>query len=120
MIAKLRMAMVTAAVVAAVAAVAVAPSAGFAQTCDTPQSGTATVRTCSAVASVGTLTVNKLGTLALSSVATVALTSPVSADYDATLKAEPSTNTRTATIKANAPWSLGVAPNTASNPPYWT
>lgn len=100
-----------------------APALAGAQ-CTTPSSATSTVRTCSVIVSsnspVGDWVVNRLGTMRLSSVATLALTTPTTAAYDANTLQEPSGNARTATITANAPWTLSVKSNTASLPSYWT
>ena len=56
----------------------------------------------------------KLGTLTLSSNADISIPSPDGSTYDGT-KAEAAGLARTATIKANAPWKLTVAPNSAAS-----
>lgn len=95
-----------------------------AQSCTTPNSATSTTRTCSVTvtsnAPIGDWVVNKLGQMTLSSVSTLALTSPTTTAYDANTLQEASTNSRSVTVLANAPWTVTVSPNTASAPSYWT
>jgi hypothetical protein len=95
-----------------------------AQSCSTPASGSSLTRTCSVTVTtnpaVGSWVVNKLGTMTLSSAATLVLTSPTVAAYDANVLQETSGNTRTLTVKANAPWTINVSPNTAASPSLWT
>lgn len=108
---------------AAVLALAASARAG-AQSCTTPNSATSTVRTCTVPvtsnAPNGDWVVNKLGQMTLSSVATLVLTSPTTTAYDANTLQEASGNSRNVTVKANAPWTVTVSPNTAGTPSYWT
>lgn len=99
---------------------AVSNSASAQSSCTTSQGRNPQNRTCDVSISVGSWSVDKLGTMTISNSSTVGLTSPTAADYDANLKAEPSSNSRTVTISANAPWDLRATPATVLNPAYWT
>ena len=95
-----------------------------AQSCTTPASGSSLTRTCSVTVTTnspsGSWVVNRLGTMTLSSAATLALTAPTVAAFDANVLQETAANTRTLTVKANAPWNITVSPNTAGTPSFWT
>jgi hypothetical protein len=95
-----------------------------AQSCTTPASASSLTRTCSVTVTTnpaaGSWVVNRLGAMTLSSAATLVLTSPTVAAFDANVLQETAANTRTLTVKANAPWTINVSPNTAASPSLWT
>lgn len=94
-----------------------------AQSCTTPASGSSVTRTCGVTVTTnpaaGNWVVNRLGTMTLSSAAALVLTPPTAAAYDANVLEETVANTRTLTVRANAPWTINVSPNTASSPSFW-
>lgn len=97
----------------ALAATVLCAATARAQTCTTPASGSLTTRKCTVTIAGSNWTVNKLGTLALSSNADIPIPSPDASTYDG-IKSEATTLGRTATVSANAPWNLSVAPSSAS------
>jgi hypothetical protein len=105
------------ALIALAATAALAPASLRAQSCTTPSSGTTTTRKCTVAVSSGTWAVPKLGTLTLSSITDIAIPSPDGTTYGTT-KAEAPALSRTATVTANAPWTLIVAPSTAPTCAY--
>lgn len=98
----------------AVAALATVPVAARAQTCTTPSSSNTNTRKCTVSVSGSSWVVNKLGVLTLSSAADISLASPGGSVYDAGYRIEDPSLSRTATIKANAPWNLTLAPSSAT------
>jgi len=84
-----------------------------AQTCTTPASGSLSTRKCTVTMAGGSWVVEKVGTLTLSSTADIPIPSPDASTYDG-IKSEAITLSRTATVSANAPWNLSVAPSSAA------